>query len=162
MSEHAADLLISLVGGGALLISLVAIIGGFLHYRRERLLTHAERMKALDLGREIPDHAATAQIKAAFGNLASGNEGEPSEALARKCFSTALWVAFWGFVAGSQGGWINPSIAIAIAASVGAIGVTGMVCGTVLAYRSPTEPSHRPVCKHVTDADTFDVVSRRG
>src|SRR5262249_462597 len=109
-----------------------------------------------------PDHAATAQIKAAFGHLASGNEGEGNDSLARKCFSTALWVAFWGFVAGSQGGWINPSIAIAIAAPVGAIGVTAMVWGTVPRFRFRAEPSHRPVSKPLTDADAFDVVSRRG
>ena len=39
-----------LVFGGMILIGLVAIVGGFLHSRRERLLTHQERMKALEQG----------------------------------------------------------------------------------------------------------------
>ena len=45
--------MLGLFAGMLGLIALVAIVGGFLHYRRERLLTHAERMKALELGRTL-------------------------------------------------------------------------------------------------------------
>jgi hypothetical protein len=148
--------------GGLFLIGLVATIGGFLHHRRERLLTHEERMKALELGRQMPDDAATARIKAAFGVSSSGDKAEESDSLARKCFSTALWVAFWGFLAASQGGWVNHSIAIAIAASVAVIGVTAFICGTILAARSPAKPSGTSHAKEHFEADAFDVVSRRG
>ena len=148
--------------GGTFLIALVAIVGGFLHYRRERLLSHQERMKALDLGREMPDDVSTARIKAAFGTLSSGHAEDESGSLARKCFSTALWVAFWGFLAASQGGWVNHAIAIAVAASVGAIGVTAMICGTILAFRPPAETTPRPVSKPAVEADALDVVSCRG
>jgi len=161
MGEHTSELVFSVLGF-TFVIALVAIVGGFLHYRRERLLSHKERMKALDLGREMPDDAATARIKAAFGTLASGNETGASESLARKCFSTALWVAFWGFLAASQGGWMNHAIAIAIASSVGVIGITAMICGTTLAIKSPADGAHRPVSKPATEADALDVVSRRG
>jgi len=40
--------------GGTFLVCLVAIIVGFLQSRQMRLLTHQERMKALELGREMP------------------------------------------------------------------------------------------------------------
>jgi hypothetical protein len=161
MGEYASELVFTVLGG-TFVIALVAIVGGFLHYRRERLLSHKERMKALDLGREMPDDAATARIKAAFGTFARGNESEASESLARKCFSTALWVAFWGFLAASQGGWVNHGIAIAIASSVGVIGITAMICGTTLAMRSPADGAPGPVSKFAADADALDVVSRRG
>src|SRR5262245_13798842 len=100
------------------LLGLVAIVGGFLHSRRERLLTHQERMKALELGRDLPDDAATARLKATFGAAAGGNESK-GESLARKCFSTALWIGFWGFLAASQGGWVNAGISLAIAGWAG-------------------------------------------
>ena len=71
----------------------------------------------------------------------------------RKCFSTALWVAFWGFAAaaGLGGADVNAGVAYAIASSAGAIGVTAIICGTVLAAREhqsammqTTIPSSRP------------------
>src|ERR1022692_4591955 len=54
MDANSTNLLYSVLGSVVLII-VVAIVGGFLHSRRERLLTHAERMKALELGREMPD-----------------------------------------------------------------------------------------------------------
>ena len=79
--------------GGGLFIGLVAILMGFLQARRERLLTHAERMKALEMGRPVPDSPDVARIKAAMG---TGTEEEPTAPLtaryARRCFGVALWV----------------------------------------------------------------------
>jgi hypothetical protein len=161
MDSTEANLLFALIGG-VIFISAVAIVGGFLHYRRERLLTHAERMKALELGREMPEDAATARIKAAFGVQSSEEKQEDQGSLARKCFSTALWVAFWGFLAASQGAWVNHSLGIAIGASVAAVGVTACICGTILALRGPAGQTTAPLAKESTDADVFDVVSRRG
>lgn len=148
--------------GGMLLIAMVSIFGGFLHYRRERLLTHTERMKALELGREMPDDAATARVKAASGISPSDDKTDDIGSLARRCFTTALWVALGGFLAASQGGRVNPSIAIAIAASVAPVGITAMVCGTILAVRTSAGPALRPFSKGPLDADALDVVSRRG
>ena len=96
------QLLLGLLLGSVVLVAIVAIIGGYVHYRRERLLTHQERMRALELGRELPDDAATARIKAAFGTSSSGSDEVASESLPRKVFTTALWVAFWGFLAACQ------------------------------------------------------------
>jgi len=144
-----------------ILLGLVGIVGGFLHYRRERLFIHQERMKALELGAELPDDAATARIKAVYGETTNGKSAELEESgsLARKCFTTALWVAFWGFLAASQGGAANIAIAIAIAASAAAIGVTAMICGTVLAMRPPAQTV---TTKTGIESDAYDTVSRRG
>ena len=75
--------IIGIVFGFVFLISLVAIVGGLLQARRERTLNHAERMKALELGRELPDDVATARIKAAFGQSSAPEDGG-RESLASK------------------------------------------------------------------------------
>lgn len=160
MDPNAVNLLFAVVGGSTF-IGAVAIIGGFMHHRRERLLTHAERMKALEMGRELPEDAATSRIRAVFGHPKAESE-QAAGSLPHKCYSTALWVAFWGFLGASQGGWVNHSIAIAIAASVAAIGVTAFICGTILAVRAPAAREVNHSTKQRYDADAFDVVSRRG
>ena len=174
--SSAIPLILALMIGAGVLIALVAIIGGFLQTRRERLLTHQERLKALELGREIPDDAATARMKAAWGVSSNGEktasrdeaESERSTAsLSRKAFSTAIWVAFWGFLAASQSAAManspaNIAVVIAIAASVGAIGVTAAICGTILAMRVPYTSSSSATAKAAIESDAFDVVSRRG
>src|SRR4051794_2365969 len=105
-----------MVGVG--LIAVLAILGGFYIAIRERSLTHTERMKALELGRELPDGAAVARIKAAFGHK-GGSDDDEGGSSARKCFSTALWVAFWGFGAAAMHGGVglNAGVAYAIAAA---------------------------------------------
>jgi hypothetical protein len=156
------DSFLYVVFGGLGLISLVAILGGFLHTRRERLLTHTERMKALELGRALPDDPETARIKAAYARPAT-SKAVGNEALAGKCHSTALWVAFSGFgaaVGAVQAGGI--AVAIAIAASVGAIGVTAIICGTILAARPPAATAPTYSSKPTVEEDEYDVVSSRG
>jgi hypothetical protein len=154
------------VGLGMLfLLTVIPIVGGLIYAHRERVLTHTERMKALELGAELPDRAATARIKATLGQPTREDDGG-KESLARRCFSTAVWVAFWGFAAaaGLGGADVNAGIAYAIASSAGAIGVTAIICGTVLASR-PTQSAYdsNNHAKHATDdADAFDVVSCRG
>src|SRR5262249_51735839 len=104
-----------------------------------------------------------ARIRAAFGHAASAQGDQVGGSLAYKCYSTALWVAFWGFIAAGQAGWVHQAIAIAIAVAVAAIGVTAFICGTALAYRQPpNEPTAKRATKNHFDADAFDVVSRRG
>lgn len=161
MNRHTIDLLYMLVGG-VTLVSLVAIIGGFLQCRRERILKHRERIKALEMGRAVPDDSAIGRIKAAFGGSWNQDAGDEGGSPARKCFSTTLWIAFWGFAAASQAGFRSPGVSIAIAGSVGAIGVAGMICGTILALRPPAGYAPRPMSKPVVEADEFDVVSCRG
>jgi hypothetical protein len=137
---------------GVILVSLIAIIGGFLHSRRERLLMHAERMKALELGRELPDDPATIRMKGIFQAEQSEepasepkSPGEP-KSLASSCFSTTVTVCCTGFIFAWLGSGFQ-GVAIAIAAATGAIGVTGMICGTILASKS-TESNPMPMVAH--------------
>jgi hypothetical protein len=153
--------------GSLVFVGLVAIVGGFLHSRRERLLTHAERMKALELGQPLPDDPATAKLKAMTGGDSSqegASNDTPQMALARTCYKTALWVAFWGFLFAAQTSAVNwvSAVAIAIGASTGAIGVTCVICGTILAARSTEKRTPDPYAKARTDPDAYDVVGSRG
>ena len=152
--------------GFVFLLSVIPIVGGLMYARRERLLTHAERMKALEMGGALPDDAATARIKAALGQ-SPADDDRGKDSLARKCFSTALWVAFWGFAAaaGLGGAAVNTGVAYAIASSAGAIGMTAIICGTILASNQAPATNHsdfraKPLNHH--DADALDVVSCRG
>jgi hypothetical protein len=163
----ASELLIAMTSiGGLMLLGLVGTIGGFLHYRRERLLLNQERMKALELGRQPPDDPETARVKAMYGARSSRDEAR-SRSLARKCFNTALGVGCVGFgTAILPGllpfGFANTDVVIAIAASAGAIGVTAIICGTILALRMPSEPPPMGASKPAVESDAFDVVSSRG
>ncbi len=147
------------------LLSVIPIVGGLVHVRRDRLLAHAERMKALELGASLPDDVATARLKAGMGQAADA-EDRTRGPLAGKCFSTAFWVAFWGFAAaaGLGGAADNTGVAYAIASSAGAIGVTAMICGTILALRPTPTPKNSGIYGKTTnyDADALDVASCRG
>jgi hypothetical protein len=83
--------------------------------------------------------------------------GDGCRSLPRTCFSTALWVAFWGFIFAASAG--SAAVAIAIAASTGAIGVTAVIGGVILGAR-PTDGDPRAVtAKPIVDRDVFDAVS---
>ncbi len=156
------SILLGLLLASVLLISLVAIIGGFLHTKRERLLTHQERMKALEVGRALPDDPATARTKATFNGFSTDATDDQNQSLPRKILTTTLWIAFWGFLFGGPAGAANHAVAIAMAAAVGAIGVTAMICGTILALRLPATEGASATSKPSIESDAFDVVSRRG
>jgi hypothetical protein len=149
------------------IVSLAGIVGLLLKERRDRLLTHQERMKALELGRDLPGAAATAPINAVNGIAITADNGRSGEnekrSVAGRCISTAFWIGFCAFVTAPGAAAISPATAIAIAGSAGAIGVTAVICGTILAIRFPP-PSARPCTgsKPVTESDAFDVVSMRG
>jgi hypothetical protein len=149
--------------GSMTLLGLAAIVGGLLHSRRERLLTHQERMKALELGRELPDDAPIARLKKVL-DARWGSDKSDGRSMARRCFSTALWVPFWGFVFASQGVWVNTGLAaaIVIVCSAGAIAVTAIICGTILAVHERSTSSQLADAKPLIESDAFDVVSSRG
>ena len=151
--------------GFVFLLVMIPIVGGLMYARRERLLTHAERMKALELGKALPDYATTARIKAAMGQATEDETGSTGP-LAGKCFSTAVWVAFWGFAAaaGLGGAAVSPGVAYAIAAATGAIGVSAVICGSILSWQvTRAAGCANDHGKRQTDeADAFDVVSCRG
>ncbi len=141
MIESEQSLLIGLLIVCSSLVGLAAIVGGIWYARGRRLLEHAERMKALETGRELP-----------VGEAAGDGEGKGSSG---RCYSVASHACFWGFIlavgAASKDGGGSPGAAYAIASAAGAVSVTAVICGTVLAYRPPSpspEPSARPVKVH--------------
>ena len=119
-------------------------------------------MKALELGGDVPEVEGTTRSKVACRKspVQDGDQGS----LARKCFSTALWVAFWGFLAaGGVGGTRSgEGVALAIAVSTGAIGVAAVICGTILAACVPVRTDPSLAAKHDVEDDAYDVVSSRG
>jgi hypothetical protein len=157
------SMLVASVLLGVFVIGVMSIVGGFIHARRERQLVHAERLKALEWGIVLADGGTDAR-KGAAPTPSSTTEVGSREALARKSYSTALWVAFWGFAAaaGLGGADVSAGVAYAIAASTGAIGVTAVICGTILAARMPAASHADAYMKQTADADAYDVVSCRG
>ena len=149
------DVGLALFLGGLMLIGLIAMIGGFLHYRRERLLTHTERMKALELGRELPDDAYTTRLKAIFGSTDQPEEAPGGiKSLASQCYSTTGWVSGCGFLFAMMGS-SNQGVAYAVAAAAGAVGVTGLICGTILASRAPDPAPTRVASKPRFDPEAI-------
>lgn len=145
--------------GSILAIGLIAL----LIYRHERHLRHVERIKALELGRRLP-----------------GDLPDPDRELAHKSFSAGLWGAFWGFAfaANSTVAGSNPAISMAVAVAAAVIGVSGIVCGTILSFRvrsgadhpathhahahAPSAPWTTTPGKPIADPDAYDVAAARG
>ena len=163
MDSNAVSLIFTLLGG-CIAIAIVAIVGGFLHYRRERLLTHQERMKALELGREMPDDAATARIEAAFGTFSKDDKQEERGQLAEVLLHGALGGVLG--ICSSQPGRLGEPFDRDR-------GRDRRIRGSHRRHRDdlrddsrrgrfPEEPAATPVRKQHFDADAFDVVSRRG
>ncbi len=121
-------------------------------------------MKALELGREFPDDPKVAQMRVLMGQDSKGKSDEgPASS---QCYSTAFWVAFWGFV--TIGGVVRADVPVVIpilmALGVAAIGVVSMICGTVLAQKEMErqDAQARSFQKPVYEPDAFDVVGSRG
>ena len=124
---------------GSMLVGLVAVVGGLLHARRGRLLAHEERMKALELGRGLPEDEARVRAQAGEG-----------KSMAARCFETTGWVAGCGFLFAMGSSSVaekdrpNQAVAVAIAVSAGVVGVAGLICGTVLAAKA-TDAGPAPI-----------------
>ncbi len=147
--------LLGLAGVLALLILVALPIHyAMIHARRERELEHAERMKALELGRPFPGSN--------FGSDAWRNPARVAVAIGAGVPISVMIVAWLATPEGRS------EIAYAIWPAAGAVGVAGVICGTVLAARLPA--SGRPSRGFETadakpaadDPDAFDVVGRRG
>ncbi len=128
--------------GGVVLILFTLICVVFTHFQEERKLTHAERIKALEMGQTLPDDPETARIKARAARLAAarstGSSGV-SKSLAYHCYSVTGYICGGGFFFAIL---VGGSTAYALASAAGAIGVTGMICGTILATKEVrSEPS---------------------
>lgn len=143
-------------GLAVLIIGAVLALGGLAYfvYRRERQMRHLERLKALEYGRRLPS-----------------DPPDPDRALAHRSFSVGLWGAFWGFASAAHNsftgsGGLAISIALAVAGAV--VGVSGIVCGTVLSFRAQCRSNASPHLaaqspgKPAFEPDAYDVVGARG
>ena len=144
MSNPISPMLISLVAL-ILPVVLVPVILGIRYARAEREMEHSERLKALELGRTLPQDEtwwSPALICVVIG------AGVP------------VSVFLFAWLASASVGYRDD-----IWRAAGTVGTTAVVCGSVLAarfftQRSPAEDRH--AAKPPIDADAFDVVGRRG
>lgn len=130
-------------------IILVPTIMGIKYAQKERELDHAERMKALELGRTLPRDESwwsPARISVAFGVglpigvflCAAKASGEPN------AWSLIIWL------------------------SAGIVGLSGVLSGAYLAFHhfenaaNPRRDADYAGSKPEVDADAFDVVGNRG
>jgi hypothetical protein len=132
----ANEVLALLIAGGVLL-ALFGILAAVLHSRRERLLSHEERMKALELGRELPEDVATAKMKASQEQVRELTK-TVEKSLPVQCYTITGWTAGCGMLFAAWGGaGGSVGVPVAIAGAAAAVGVTGMICGTILATKMP-------------------------
>ena len=122
-------------------IILVPIILGIRHAKIARELEHAERMKALELGRPFPmDHpfwnaARVAVILVTVVPLGS--------------FALA-WLAS-----------VSEGVGLVAWPSAGLVGLVGILSGTWMAQRHFIGPASDPYAKAPIEDDAYDVVSAR-
>ena len=142
------DPLVIPIVGMAIPIILVPIVLALRHARIERELEHAERIKALELGRTLP-------------------QDEPWWSPARICVAIGAGVPIGVFgLAFLASQAVGPSEQIWVAAGV--VGVAGVFNGTFLAgryftqYARPKTGADVGHAKPEVDADAFDVVGSRG
>jgi hypothetical protein len=156
------DMMLAAIVTGGVLVGLFIVIGlpvvlTVRNSAQQRELEHAERMKALELGRPWP------------GDKVPEVESVPERATDRGGH-IGIWVPLGAlgiaFAATSSQPQSAHGADIAVWISAAAVGVTGVICGTVLAMRTPPPaapaPSPRSTFKPPAEEDALDVVSRRG
>jgi hypothetical protein len=134
---------IAVIGG--LSIGAMAIILGIRHDRRKRELEHIERMKALELGRTLPQDEpwlSPAKLAALIGGAVPlGVFASVGTATASSGFHDGLWVA------------------------ATLVGTAAVISGATVACQSErSRKTSDPVAvdKPYVEEDAYDVVSSRG
>lgn len=138
------DALIIPIVAMAIPIVIVPVALGMKHARRERELEHAERMRALELGRTLPQDESwwsPGRLGLVIG------------------LSVPISVFFCAALATMSGGFHD---VIWVAAAV--VGVTGVVCGSRLASHQPASQGYvgGDFVKPTVEEDAFDVAGMRG
>jgi hypothetical protein len=126
-------------------IILVPVALGIRHARHLREFEHAERMKALDVGRTLPqdEHWDTPSKIAAF-------------------IGAGVPIGVFGFA------WLTSMMTgfhQDIWMSAMSVGMVAVICGTILAakhFARQAGAENLSAAKPTYDADAFDVVSSRG
>lgn len=133
----------------ALLIPIIIVPTalGLKHARFLREVEHAERMRALELGRSLAEDRGCSRLDVAMAIGA----GVPVGSLG------VVWLA----------GQASPLLAQPLSVAAGFIGLGAVLCGTILAATRPTNrdqaaPASRSDEKFAMDPDAYDVVGSRG
>lgn len=134
---------IAVIGG--LLFGAIPITFHFRHERRKRELEHLERMRALELGRRLP-------------------QDEPWLSPAKIGALIGVVVPIGAFVPA----WLTTQLAgyhetIWIAAAM--VGLAAVICGSILvasSLKKEATPSESAFPKPYVEEDAYDVVSSRG
>jgi hypothetical protein len=143
------DPLVIPIAGIALPVVLVPVILGMRHARRERELEHAERIKALELGRTLPRDESfwtLPRIAVAIG------AGVPA----------AVFFCAWQATQG------HPRDPFFVWGAACVVGTTAVIRGSSMAARhflrrdDPSPFETDPRAKASFDPDAYDVVSSRG
>jgi hypothetical protein len=153
-------LLMTAIISFASVIALFILVGlpvwlGIRHARFERQLRHTEKMKALEMGLTPADESAGESEWTPLGVAAA----------------IGVWVpiaVFGGALAATFFSRVNLEIWMA---ALG-IGMTGIICGTIMMFRLPARPAGSgsrsqgvgalPSNKSAIDPDAFDTAGRRG
>lgn len=147
---------------GGILVGLVIVVAlpavlGIRLAARQRELEHQERMKALELGRPWPGE------KALDGETSAESSPERGVRIGVWVPLGALGIAFAATSSQHNGESLTH---MAIWISAAAVGVAGVICGTILAFRTPraadSPPTPRFAHKPALEEDALDIVSRRG
>src|SRR5262245_40329770 len=156
----AHDMTLAWIITGGILFGLLIVVGlpvvlGIRMSARHRELEHLERMKALELGRPWPGETL------AETEAHAGSSSERSAKIGVWVPLGALGIAFVATpIISNRADMTHMAIWI----SAAAVGVTGVICGTILAMRTPQAPppiSHAAFKPPLED-DALDIVSRGG
>jgi hypothetical protein len=150
---------------GGILLGLLILVGlpVVLSIRmgaRHRELEHEERMKALELGRPFPGDPLPNDESQAVSPMDKGVRIGILVPLG------ALGIAFVATTTLSNG--TTSMVPMAIWISSAAVGVAGVICGTVLAMRAPAAPTVPSRARGASlkpapfEEDALDLVGRRG
>ena len=146
-------LLLVIFASVAVLMIVVAlpVVLSMRHAAKDRELLHAERLKALEMGRPLPGETATQTSAGASG--------------------VGVWVPICVFgiaLAATQHSENSQAIGVAVWISAGCVGVTGVICGTILTLNNAMKESRAagrpalPPAKPQFEEHEIDTVSRRG
>ncbi len=138
--------IIAAVAASVLLVfgaTFIPIILGFRHSKRNRELEHAERIKALEMGRPLPGEA----------------KDQPWSMAARMATWIGAGVPIGVFVCA----WLTSMMVgyhETVWGAAGVVGLSGVICGAILAGQAIK--SDAATAKPRVEEDSYDVVSSRG
>ena len=142
-----STLLLVIFASVAVLMIVVAlpVVLSMRQAAKDRELLHAERLKALEMGRPLPGEATTQSSAGATG--------------------VGVWVPICAFgiaLAATQHSENSQAADFAAWISAGCVGVTGVICGTILTLHNAMKDGQSAPAKPQFEEHEIDTVSSRG